>query len=261
MIQTRRRYLRGSRFVGPQLTSRAISLTETRGTIFPIHPPGQALSALPLSALPLESRLKIFQNIADMKSFLAFLLFLFVLFDSAVFFYWWTHPKGAKQMGFSGKVPFTVPFPLPWAAGGGKDLAEAPAEGAEDQASGEPGADASAKPQVKTAAAPAQTPGGRKGAQPTPAKAGKPGGCRTAKQCSQYCLDTAHRDECQNYCMVSAHRKECLRWDKLISRPEEAEEGAAPAEAPAEGEEGSGEAPAKGKKKGGLLDDDAFGGI
>lgn len=196
-----------------------------------------------------------------MKSFLAFLLFLFVLFDSAVFFVWWTHPKGAKQMGFSGKVPFTVPFPLPWATAGGKPSADAPAEGAEGETPTEPGAEAATQPRVKTAAAPAQTPGGRKGGQMAPAKAGKPGGCRTAKQCSQYCLDTAHRDECQNYCMVSAHRKECLRWDKLISRPEEAEEGAAPAEEAAEGGEEAAPAPAKGKKKGGLLDNEAFGGI
>lgn len=107
-----------------------------------------------------------------MRKLGALLIVLFLLIDAAAFLVWWTHPKGARSMGFSGRVPFALPF----ATAGPAEPAEAPAEPLPpsvtqkfDEKSPDPGPEERAKDQPK-------------GAQPAGATAAEEEGKAPAKK-------------------------------------------------------------------------------
>lgn len=64
-----------------------------------------------------------------MRRLAALLALLFLLVDVYAFMIWWTHPRGARAMGFpqAGTLPFQPPFPLPLVTlPEGSDAAQAP---------------------------------------------------------------------------------------------------------------------------------------
>lgn len=67
-----------------------------------------------------------------MKKLAVLLALGFLLADVYALMIWWTHPKGARAMGFprAGTLPFELPFALPLVTlpeGGGAAAATAPA--------------------------------------------------------------------------------------------------------------------------------------
>lgn len=49
-----------------------------------------------------------------MKKIVVYVVFIFIIADALALVVWWTHPQGARKMGYSGEIPFALPFELPW---------------------------------------------------------------------------------------------------------------------------------------------------
>jgi hypothetical protein len=121
-----------------------------------------------------------------MKRVVLALVSLFVLADAFALFVWWTHPQGARKMGFSGRLPFglddrlpypkAAPTPAPEPAGAG--MLPVVAKGGPESPETAP----EALPAVEEAAAEG------------------PGGCRGGPECKNYCSASKHWAECLAYC-------------------------------------------------------------
>ncbi len=49
-----------------------------------------------------------------MKKMVVYIVFIFIIADALALVVWWTHPQGARKMGYSGEIPFALPIKLPW---------------------------------------------------------------------------------------------------------------------------------------------------
>ncbi len=63
-----------------------------------------------------------------MKKIVVYLIFIFIVADALALIVWWTHPQGARKMGYSGEIPFNLPIKLPWEVVVKGSGAPAPAE-------------------------------------------------------------------------------------------------------------------------------------
>lgn len=63
-----------------------------------------------------------------MKKIVVYLICIFIIADALALVVWWTHPQGARKMGYSGEIPFALPIKLPWEVVVKGSGAPAPAE-------------------------------------------------------------------------------------------------------------------------------------
>ncbi|MFA5137977.1 MAG: hypothetical protein WC728_02000 [Elusimicrobiota bacterium] len=137
-----------------------------------------------------------------MKKVVIVLVSVFLFADGLALLVWWTHPQGARKMGFSGKLPLGLEVMLPYRKAA---PAPSPASAASAGASAFP-LDARGVPEVPEATA-AERPSGSGPQTPGGDALGGPGGCRGSLECRNYCSAPSHWAECLAFC--SKHPDRC----------------------------------------------------